>query len=115
MVCGAELLIDAHGCAPRSLWCIVRTLEAAGFVARPYQTGMTSFGVWGFALAIRAPFEPPQAMPADLQAQLKYLNADALSALFRWPADLAPPTVEINRLDNQMLVRYYEMEWQRLN
>jgi spermidine synthase len=29
--------------------------------------------------------------------------------------DLAPVEVEINRLDNQALVRYYEAEWDRWN
>jgi predicted membrane-bound spermidine synthase len=28
-------------------------------------------------------------------------------------ADLGPVPVEINRLDNQSLVRYYEAEWRR--
>jgi spermidine synthase len=28
-------------------------------------------------------------------------------------ADLGPVPVEINRLDNQLLVRYYEAEWRR--
>ena len=28
-------------------------------------------------------------------------------------ADLGPVAVEVNRLDNQSLVRYYEAEWRR--
>jgi len=31
--------------------------------------------------------------------------------LFVFPADMSPVDVEINRLDNQVLVRYYESEW----
>jgi spermidine synthase len=34
--------------------------------------------------------------------------------LFTLPADLGPVPVEINRLDNQVLVRYHEAEWGRL-
>src|SRR5215813_5745688 len=37
--------------ARNSYWCIVRTLEAAGFVVKPYYTAVPSFGLWGFALA----------------------------------------------------------------
>ena len=37
--------------ARKSYWCIIRTLEAAGFAVRPYQAAVPSFGVWGFALA----------------------------------------------------------------
>jgi spermidine synthase len=36
-----------------------------------------------------------------------------MAGLFMMPADLGPVPVEINRLDNQSLVRYYESEWRR--
>ena len=35
--------------APRAYWCIISTLEAAGFQVRPYQVSVPSFGIWGFA------------------------------------------------------------------
>jgi spermidine synthase len=33
--------------------------------------------------------------------------------MFEMPADMTPVPVEINQLDNQVLVRYYEREWRR--
>ncbi|MBM4075349.1 MAG: polyamine aminopropyltransferase, partial [Planctomycetes bacterium] len=36
--------------APRSYWCIVRTLESVGNHVRPYHTPVPSFGEWGFVL-----------------------------------------------------------------
>lgn len=96
--------------ARQSFWCIVRTMEAAGFVVRPYQTAVPSFGVWGFALAAAQPLAPPQHAPAGL----RFLNDATLQALFVLPADMGPVPVEINRLDNQALVRYYETEWRAL-
>jgi spermidine synthase len=33
--------------------------------------------------------------------------------MFVFPPDMSPVPVEINRLDNQMLVRYYEEEWKK--
>jgi spermidine synthase len=33
--------------------------------------------------------------------------------MFVFPRDMGPVPVEINRLDNQMLVRYYEDEWRK--
>jgi spermidine synthase len=95
--------------ARRSYWCIVRTLEAAGFAVRPYHAAVPSFGVWGFALARREPFAPPARVPAGL----RFLTDAALPALFVLPADMGPVAVEVNRLDNQVLVRYYESEWRR--
>ena len=96
--------------ARASFWCIVRTMEAAGLHVRPYQTAVPSFGVWGFALArASAPFEPPSRTPPGL----RFLDAEAMRAMFTLPADLGPLPVEVNRLDNQTLVRYYETEWRR--
>jgi spermidine synthase len=95
--------------ARASYWCIVKTIEAAGFSVRPYQTAVPSFGVWGFALARAAPFDPP----ADAPPGLRFLDGQAMRAMFVLPADLGPVPVEINRLDNQALVRYYDSEWKR--
>jgi spermidine synthase len=96
--------------ARRSYWCIIETMRSAGFAVRPYHATVPSFGVWGYALARRAPFEPPSQVP-DLP--LRYLNRPALAAMFELPADTTPVAVEVNQLDNQALVRYYEKEWRR--
>src|SRR5215212_1701469 len=94
--------------ARNSFWCIMRTLEASGLAVRPYYTAVPSFGVWGFALARRAPFEVPARAPS---VALRFLNDQSLAAMFTLSEDLGPVPVEVNRLDNQSLVRYYEAEW----
>jgi spermidine synthase len=95
--------------ARNSYWCIIRTLEAAGFFVRPYYTAVPSFGLWGYALARSSPFEVPRnPMPG-----LKFLDDQTLAAMFTLSKDIEPVPVEINRLDNQALVRYYEGEWKR--
>jgi len=96
--------------ARQSYWCVIRTLEAAGFYVKPYQTTVPSFsGVWGFALARLSQFEPPSGAPPGL----RFLDGAAMRGLFILSADVGPVPVEINRLDNQVLVRYYESEWRR--
>jgi spermidine synthase len=95
--------------ARNSYWCIVRTLEAAGFVVKPYYTAVPSFGLWGFALASASPFEIPTKPPDGL----RFLDEQTLAAMFRLSKDIEPVPVEINRLDNQALVRYYEGEWRK--
>jgi len=97
--------------ARQSYWCINRTLEAAGFQVRPYHALVPSFGEWGFVLAALRPFDPP----TTVRAGLRYLDAPTLSAMFVLGPDMAPVETEINRLDNQALVRYYEAEWRRWN
>lgn len=99
--------------ARNSFWSIIRTLEVTGFYVKPFQTTVPSFGVWGYALAKLQAFETPTKLPAGIE--LRYLNENTLAALFDFPADMTLPSedIEINRLDNQALVRYYESEWRR--
>ncbi len=95
--------------ARRSYWCIIRTIEAAGWHVRPYQTTVPSFGVWGFALASPRAFDAP----SRVSVPVKFLDTPTLASMFVFPRDMTPLPVEINRLDNQMLVRYYEDEWRK--
>lgn len=95
--------------ARQSYWCIVRTMEAAGLHVRPYQTTVPSFGVWGFALAMQRPFDQPRRVSVPV----RFLDDQTLASMFVFPRDMTAVPVEINRLDNQMLVRYYEDEWRR--
>ncbi len=99
--------------ARRSYWSIIRTLEASGFVVKPFQTTVPSFGVWGYALAKLHPFDAPKQPVAGVE--LKFLNESSFPAMFDFPSDMTMPSeeIEINRLDNQALVRYYETEWRR--
>jgi spermidine synthase len=95
--------------ARKSFWCVVTTMESAGFQVRPYQATVPSFGVWGYALAKTEPFPIPTAAPP---AGLRFLDPMTMAGLFTLPPDMARPDgLEINRLDNQALVRYYETEW----
>lgn len=101
--------------ARRSFWCIVETMRSAGWKAHPYQVAVPSFGVWGYVLARREMFEPPAEVTerfADA-TKLRFLNAEALVAMFRFSADQGPLPVQVNHLDNQALVHYYEREWKR--
>jgi len=92
--------------ARKAFWCIQNTLEAAGFETRPYQVAVPSFGLWGFGLARHHPFPVPTKLPGEVSC--KYLTEELLPALFVLPKDIARVETEINRLDNQILVRYYE-------
>lgn len=98
--------------ARKSFWCVMNTLEASGYSVHPFQTTVPSFGIWGFALAKLQPFDRPQTPPS---VELKFLNTATFASLFEFPADTSRPAedLEINRLDNQALVHYYETEWRR--
>lgn len=92
----------------RAYWCIVRTMEAAGFHVLPFHASVPSFGDWGFALAGLSRFDEPRRLNIEVRGTLRFLNDRTMTAMFDLPEDLMPVPVEINRLDNQTLVRYYE-------
>ena len=76
---------------------------------RPYHVPVPSFGEWGFALATPADTLPiPDRLTLPRDAELRYLTDALLPTLFVFPPDLDRVPTEVNRLDNQRLVQYYE-------
>lgn len=95
--------------ARKSFWCVVTTLEEAGFETTPYHALVPSFGEWGFIIASQEPYVPPQKYPFEL----RFLVPEIHGALFTFPKDMARVPTEVNRLNNHALVRYFESEWRR--
>ncbi|MFT3713285.1 MAG: polyamine aminopropyltransferase [Archangium sp.] len=97
--------------ARKSYWCIDATIRASGFTTRPYHVWVPSFGEWGYVLASKSSMEPKHALPEALQ----FLSDDTMPTLFHFPKDMDQVPAEVNRLNNQVLVHYYEEEWRRWN
>ncbi|MFE8595477.1 polyamine aminopropyltransferase [Archangium violaceum] len=97
--------------ARRSFWCIDTTLKAAGFWTQPYHALVPSFGEWGYVLVAHEPAPPRRPLPQGL----RFLTEDTHEGLFQFPVDMSPLPAEVNRLNNQVLVHYYEEEWRRWN
>ncbi len=93
-----------------SFWTVVHTLEAAGYSTAPYHATVPSFGEWGYVLAQREPTSAPQRL-ADVP--MSYLDDAVLPGLFRFPRDMSEVPTGIHRLDDQLLVRLYDDEWNR--
>ena len=96
--------------ARQSFWCVVNTLESVGLKTAPYHALVPSFGEWGYILAGRDHYEPP----ATYAVPTRFLTAETTPGLFRFPADMDRVPAEVNRLNNQVLVRYFEEEWRRV-
>ncbi len=94
--------------SPRAFWCIIKTLAAADLNPLPYHAHVPSFGDWGFALLSKTPRKVPTNLRRDLP--LRYLDDPLLPTLFTFPQDTGPREVEVNRLSDQQLVRYYEQD-----
>lgn len=94
--------------APRAYWCINATLVAAGFHTWPYHAYVPSFGEWGFIIAgKRADFRAP----TSYSEPMRYLDAETTRLMFSFPVDMKPVPTEINHLNSQVLVRYFEEDW----
>ncbi len=96
--------------ARTAFWSIAATVRAAGFGTWPYHLYVPSFGEWGFILAGRGTYAPPTELPRGL----RYLTPEGVPQLFHFPTDMRPVPARPNRLDDQVLVRYYDQEWKRI-
>ncbi len=94
--------------ARRSFWCINTTLDAAGFHTIPYHCYVPSFGEWGYILA-----SPAYNLKFDFKLPIKtrFLSANVFRQMLVFPPDMAPVKVDVNRLNNQALVHYFEADW----
>ena len=97
--------------ARRSYWCIDATMRAAGFITQPYHVWVPSFGEWGYVLASVGPVAVQHPLPAGL----RFLTEATMPTLFFFPKDMDEVPAEVNRLNNQVLVHYYEEEWRHWN
>ncbi|MDB4932102.1 MAG: Spermidine synthase [Myxococcaceae bacterium] len=107
-----EVVVQATSplAARRSYWSVVATIEASGLRARAYHAFVPSFGEWGYVLARRGPGVPPLgALPPGL----RYFTAEGWAPMQRFAPDISRVPAEVNRLNNQVLVRTYEEEWHR--
>lgn len=96
--------------ARESYWCVVKTLEAAGFTTAPLHVYVPSFGEWGFILAGGEGLSAPSSLRID-PSELRYLDSSGLPELFRFPRDLGRVEAPVNRLNDQKLVSIYTREW----
>ena len=85
-------------------WSIDATLREAGLQTRPYHLYVPSFGEWGFILAGRTTYPPAARLPDSL----RFLTPKIVPQLFDFPADMVQVDAQPNRLDDQVLVRYYD-------
>lgn len=98
--------------APKSFWCVNETISSIYPNNQAYHTYVPSFGEWGFTL-----FSPEMKINLNRTLHkvngLKHYDYD-FKKLTDFPSDMAPRKVEVNRLDNQILVRYFDEEWSKI-
>jgi spermidine synthase len=95
--------------APRSYWCINKTLQSVGFNTLPYHNYVPSFGEWGYTMISK---QNNFAIPQQFVPGLRFLSAQTMQQMQNFPADMTTQQpLAINKLNNQQLVQYFEEEW----
>ena len=96
--------------APRSFWCVENTIRSVGFNTLPYHVHVPSFGDWGFIIAKKG---EDYVFPETFISGLQFLDPAVFKAMTLFPADMKKQVTEINKLNNQALVHYFEDEWNK--
>lgn len=100
--------------ARHAFWTVVQTVESVGLNAAPYHALVPSFGEWGYILVGRDSVEQLAAPPQKIPVPTRFLTPQLWPSLFSFPADMSRVPAEVNRLDNQLLVRIFEEEWKQV-
>jgi spermidine synthase len=95
--------------APNSFWCVNNTLKHIGFNTLPYHTYIPSFGEWGYILAYKNTFDQSYSYPTNL----KFINKKLFEQMTLFPQDMAYRETDVNKLNNQALVHYFDQEWSK--
>ena len=93
--------------APKSFWCIEKTLNQVFPFTKAYHTYVPSFGEWGYCMASNDSINNHviRRIPG-----LRFYDYNFLQMSY-FSKDMMAKEVEVNRLDNQILVRYFDEEW----
>ncbi|MES2892019.1 MAG: polyamine aminopropyltransferase [Bacteroidota bacterium] len=97
--------------APKSFWCIDTTIQSAGLFTKPYHNYVPSFGEWGYIIAM--PQQEHNWFVA-VPPKMRFLNPTTLQQMLTFPEDMkAHQPLQLNKLNNQALVGYFEEEWNK--
>ncbi|MBQ3409383.1 MAG: polyamine aminopropyltransferase [Clostridia bacterium] len=95
--------------APKSYWCINKTIKTQFENVIPYHIQVPSFGEWGFNMAFNG-----EHNRHDLVVDTKYLSADNIDSLFVFGKDESVDLEKIseNNMFEPSLITYYNEEVQ---
>lgn len=95
--------------ARAAYWCVHDSVaEGSGLNVKPYHAYIPSFGDWGFVLA--TPLRPDWAR-VSAPAGSRFLTPEIAATLTRFPPDMAPLDVALNRIGDHAVLRYYRQGW----
>ena len=96
--------------ARKSFWCVNNTMASVGFKTLPYHVYVPSFGEWGYVLG----FNTLSTVVSYLPKGLRFYDNMQFAEMLNFPNDMGFIPTEINKLNNQVLIHYFEDEWGRI-
>lgn len=95
-----------------AFWCIHETMKYSGFeYILPYHTYVPSFGDWGFILASNFDLSN---VKWNTCIKTKYITNEQWDVMKHFDIDItAPKNIEINRMDDARLLRYFLDDWNK--
>lgn len=97
--------------ALKSFWCVNKTIKSVGLNTLPYHNFVLSFGDWGYILASK---NKAFDLKGEFLPELKFMNRETFLQSLVFPKDMQEVETPVNKLDNQILVSYFEDEWSRI-
>jgi spermidine synthase len=93
--------------AAKSFWCVNNTIASVGFKTMPYHLYVPSFGEWGYVMG----FHELNPKPFYIPDGLRYYDEQRYAEMIQFPKDMAYRPTEVNKLNNQILIQYFDDEW----
>ncbi len=97
--------------ARKSFWCVNNTIQSVGFKTLPYHLYVPSFGEWGYVIGCNSLPEKEHYLPIGL----KFYESKRFAEMSQFPEDMKLVSTEINKLNNQILIHYFEDEWGKVH
>ena len=95
--------------APKSFWCVDETIRSVGLFTLAYHNFVPSFGEWGYIMIGKSAFQQVDRRFPD---STRFISNATWQQMQVFPADMmVRGPVGVNRLNNQVLVNYFEEEW----
>lgn len=94
--------------AKKSFWCVDETIKSVGLQTVPYHVYVPAFGDWGYIMVSHT----QRALHLTLPKKLKFVDQALVDTFFVFPKDMRVEKQEVNKLNNQVLVRLFESEWE---
>ena len=101
--------------ATRSFNCITKTMDEAGFSVLPMHNQIVTMGEWGWVLGTKKEYTKEELIQILKQADFaalntKWLNTESIDLITSFGKNIFDPkadSVEINRVHNPVVYRYY--------